>query len=143
MTRDEARSIFIWYAKHFIGKPYIWGGDDPVLGFDCSGYVLMCLQGIGKLPRNIDLTAHGLWMRYAPERVLTPHEGCLVFWSDDGGKSIRHIEICLNDELSLGASGGGSKTKTTDDAIRQNAFIKIQPIIGRGMIAGYVDPFLG
>ena len=56
-------------------------------------------------------------------------------------KRIVHVEICLNENLALGASGGGSKTKTVQDAIKHNAFIKIRAIESRSGIAGYIDPF--
>jgi len=41
------------------------------------------------------------------------------------------------------AGGGGSKTITKADAIRDNAFIKIRPIYSRKFLWGFVDPFLG
>jgi hypothetical protein len=53
-----------------------------------------------------------------------------------------HVEICLSEELSIGASGGGSKTKTIKDAIKQNAFIKIRPIHSRKNVWGYVNPYM-
>jgi hypothetical protein len=43
--------------------------------------------------------------------------------------------------LSLGASGGGSRTVTVSDAIRSNAFIKLRPFRSRDGVAGFVDPF--
>jgi len=32
---SDLRKLAIEYAKAFIGRPYIWGGDDPIKGFDC------------------------------------------------------------------------------------------------------------
>jgi hypothetical protein len=46
--------------------------------------------------------------------------------------------------LSIGASGGGAKTLTERDAIRDNAFVKVRPINGPGArtgFLGYKDPF--
>jgi hypothetical protein len=44
--------------------------------------------------------------------------------------------------LSIGASGGGSKTKTIANAVKQNAFIKIRPITPRGRKVLYCNPYL-
>jgi cell wall-associated NlpC family hydrolase len=123
------------------GKPYIWGGDDAVAGFDCSGFVIEILQSVGILPAG-DWTAAGLWERFTTSRVSEATAGCLVFWRTGSGR-IRHIEFCIGDGLSLGASGGGSRTQTRQDAIRHNAFVKVRPIEGRGTVAGFVDPFQG
>jgi len=127
------------YAWRFVNTFYLWGGDDPS-GFDCSGFVIECLKSVGKLPRFGDWTAEGLWYHYKGKRVRDPHEGCLVFWANTDGKPI-HIEICVNETLALGASGGGSATTTVEKAIEHNAFIKMRPMESRIGILGYVDPF--
>lgn len=134
------RELFMDYAWRFIGTFYIWGGDDPS-GFDCSGFAIECLKAVGQLPRSGDWTAQMLWERFVNQRVSNPKKGCLVFWANSQGKAI-HIEICVNQQLSLGASGGGSTTVTVQDAIDQNAFIKMRPMASRAGILGYVDPFM-
>jgi D-gamma-glutamyl-meso-diaminopimelic acid endopeptidase CwlS len=121
---ESLRNALIDYAEHFIGRWYIWGGDDP-FGFDCSGFVIECLKAIGKLPRKGDWTANGLSKMFKP--ALSPYRGDLVFWSNGQGRVI-HVEILINSELSIGASGGGSKTTTIAKAIQHNAFIKMRPI---------------
>jgi len=138
---ESLRAIALRVAWECYGLPYIWGGDDPVRGFDCSGFVIEILQSVGILPSG-DWTAGGLWGRFSPYQVQSPHEGCLVFWLKSSGTSIRHVEFCIGSGLSIGASGGGSRTRDAQAAIEQNAFIKVRPIEGRGRIAGYVDPFL-
>ncbi|GAG51579.1 unnamed protein product, partial [marine sediment metagenome] len=54
---------------------------------------------------------------------------------------IIHVEIMLNQWQCIGASGGGSKTLTEQDAIRDNAFIKVRFAASRRGIHGYIDPF--
>jgi len=128
------------YAWAFLGTPYRWGGDDPMDGFDCSGFVIEILTAIGKLPRGYDTTAAGLFRRFPRAGMGRP--GNLVFWHAASDKQrIVHVEFCLDNMLAIGASGGGSKTTTIEAAIRSNAFIKIRPIRSREHVAGFVDPF--
>jgi len=134
----DKKEIVLKVAWSFLGKPYIWGGDDPVKGFDCSGFVIECLKSVGILPRKGDWTAHMLFENF--RQIEFPYKGCLVFWGYDTG--IIHVELCLDDKLSIGASGGGSKTKSESDAIAQNAYIKIRPFRTRNGIVGFVDPFI-
>jgi cell wall-associated NlpC family hydrolase len=124
-----------------LGLPYVWGGDDPIRGFDCSGFVIEVLQSVGVLPFPGDWTAQGLWEHFKAARTETPSAGCLVLWRPAGVDRATHVELCLNDELSIGASGGGSATRTAADAATQNAYVRIRPFRGRGIIKGYVDPF--
>lgn len=130
MTDCEIATKVAW---KYIGKFYKWGGDDPS-GFDCSGFCIEILKSIGKLPRKFDTTALYLSKRFP--KVAKPKEGCLVFY----GNPIHHVEYCFNENYSIGASGGGSKTNTIADAIKQNAFIKMRPI-RKEDVTCYVDPF--
>ena len=122
MPTNLNTEIAIAYAWTFIGKWYKWAGDDPS-GFDCSGFIVEVLKSIGKVQRNADHTAKQLFDMFP--KVQNPSRGCLVFWHD-GNKNICHVELMITDKLSIGASGGGSKTLTEQDAIRDNAFIKIR-----------------
>ena len=128
------RDLFVKLAWKYVGKPYTWGGDDPVAGFDCSGLVCSCAKAVGALPRGKRLTADGL-MRYFEEhkavKLKKPVYGAVVFWGGKGGdlKKAIHVEICINDHISIGASGGGSKVRNMVDAVKYNAFVKPRPII--------------
>ena len=126
-------------AFGFLGKPYYWGGDDPMQGFDCSGFVIEILKSVGKLPRKGDWTAQGLFDMFHATRTSDPARGRLVFWKN--ASRMIHVEYCLDEVLSIGASGGGSSTDNQQEAIRRNAFIKVRPFRGRPNIGGFVDPW--
>lgn len=135
-SREYQVSLANSYAWTFIGLPYIWGGDDPVRGFDCSGLCVEVLKGVGILPRDGDWGAAALYDKFP--HVAAPVPGCLVFYGD--GK-VEHVEWCYNTSIAIGASGGGSKTQTEQDAIAQNAYVKMRPIARARKIVGYCDPF--
>jgi len=137
------RQFAIDYAMRFIGDWYQWGGSSPD-GFDCSGFACEVLQAVGKIHRKEDLTAQEIWERFALQRVPSPYAGCFVFYTSASDPSrVIHIELCINEVLSVGASGGGSNTLTKADAIRDQAFIKVRPFGMRANIAGYIDVFEG
>lgn len=135
----KRREVATKLAWSFIGKPYLWGGDDPIAGFDCSGLCVEILKSVGILPRDGDWTAQMLWNKFEDRKQSIPHEGCLVFWHN--GDRVIHVEYAINGELCIGASGGGSKTLSEQDAIDQNAYIKIRPWKSRSNIKGFLDPF--
>jgi cell wall-associated NlpC family hydrolase len=129
------RDLTIQYAWTFLGTFYSWGGDDPA-GFDCSGLCNELLKAVGKIARKSDYTAQGLFDLFKNKQVEKPSAGCLSFHSDARG-GIFHVEFCIDESHTIGASGGGSNTKTREDAIRDNAFVKIRPVSG----TVFVDPF--
>jgi cell wall-associated NlpC family hydrolase len=135
-------------AFSFLGKPYKWGGDDPIEGFDCSGLCIEILKSVGILPRKGDWTAQNLWYElfaiYGSCLSKNLREGCLVFWYNNKDRSrIVHVEYAINSHLSIGASGGSSRIKTIENAMKYNAFIKMRPITGRGASGaiGIIYPF--
>ncbi len=136
------KEIALKVAFASLNKPYIWGGDDPVNGFDCSGFCIEILKSIGLLPRKGDWTAQGLWNKFYKHEVDKPHAGCLVFWTNVKGDKIIHVEYAISSHLCIGASGGGSKTRSKQDAINQNAYIKVRPWGSRPRVKGFIDPYL-
>ena len=50
--------------------------------------------------------------------------------------------MCIDQYYVVGASGGGSRTKTLQDAIDQNAYVKMNPVNSRGSDYIIADPFM-
>lgn len=138
-TRQQELAVLaIEYVKHFIGLPYKWGGDDPVEGFDCSGLAIEMLKSVGILPHIFDDTADGLRKRFPVCGEAKP--GVLAFYGTTD--RAKHVAICLVKEMVIEAGGGGSGTRTEDDAARYNAYVRIRPVRYRSDFVGYRDPFL-
>lgn len=155
MPEPREIALYVWERALFL--PYHWGGNDPMEGFDCSGLVVEGLKAAGRFGRTTDMTAHQMYEHFrqtglvvpAPWETLVPSEaaalrpGCLVFFDRDGNRTIEHVEIVWRNDgaevFTVGASGGGSRTVTVEDARQHDAYVKIRP--ADGWIAA-VDPFL-
>ena len=137
---DTMRAWAVSTLLSLHGKPYLWGGDDPMAGFDCSGLIMEVLQSVGMIKRGLDYSAAGLADIYRDHTVDTPKAGCLVFWCNSLGESF-HVEMCIDKYYVVGASGGGRATDSLQDAIDQNAYVKMNPLNYRGSNYIIVDPF--
>jgi len=135
---DYLRSQAVWYLKHFLLTPYLWAGND-FAGLDCSGLVIEVLQSVGILEHGSDYTANDLYLKFKDKKRDKPCFGSLAFWFKNGKAT--HVEMIVDELHCIGASGGDSKTKTVEDAIRQNAFVKMRPVNYRGVNYKIVDPF--
>lgn len=140
MSARTQRDVALLVWERALYQPYRWGGDDPVWGFDCSGMVIEGLKAAGIFDRDKDDTAAGLAQRY--KMIEPPYQaGTLLFW---GAPAITHVEavwdVINGHPFTIGASGGGSATRTAEAAARFNAYVKIRPA-RRGWVRA-VDPFV-
>lgn len=133
--------ILYQYALGFVGTPYIWGGNNPLTGMDCSGFVIEVLKAGGVLPRKYDATSQQLYDFLKPlsRELIEPQEGAILFFGDNN-TTIRHVSLGLCHTKMIEAAGGDSSTKTIEDAKRQNAFIMINQIKYRSNLCGVLLP---
>jgi cell wall-associated NlpC family hydrolase len=130
------RKFIVNLAMKLQGIPYLWGGENPHQGFDCSGFVIWILQVFDRLPTG-DWTADDLYKRF--KSTVKPSKGDLVFY---GSKDhICHIMMYIGKVGSIdnciGASGGGIDCTTPQVATLKNAMVKIKPVKYRGDFVGY------
>lgn len=137
--RMDPRVVFYDYIMKHVGLPYRWGGDDAVDGFDCSGLVLEFLVSCGAFPSGRDTSAQGLHDHFAATAHSAPSFGSLVFFGKVATE-ISHVGFCMNPLQMIEAGGGGSKTKTLQDAAAQNAYVRLRPIANRKDLIGFVQP---
>jgi len=136
--RSQIRETALDYAKAFRGVPYEWGGDNPQ-GLDCSGFVGLVLRSVGLMANKQDLTAKGIFDKFAQYATETPSAGCLVLYGRSLDK-ISHIAIMIDSRHILEAGGGNSKTVDKETADERNAFVRMRPFNYRTPLA-IVDPF--
>lgn len=131
-------TLMLQYAKMLLVRPYKWGGDDPLAGFDCSGYVQECLASIGMDPKD-DQSAQALYDHFAPISSRDEGPGALIFFGPSVSK-INHVALAVSAKYMFEYGGGGSGTNTLNDAIKQNAYGRMRPIASRKDVVAIVMP---
>ena len=133
MNTDEILAI----ARTKLGCLYRWGAEGSDR-FDCSGYVRWWLRAIGRALRG-DQTAAMLFAMLPRRRGPAP--GRLAYWATRSFH-VFHVGIVTSVDGAytwvLGAHGGGSKTKSDEVAIAQNAKVSEKRFLTSG-IFGYTS----
>lgn len=80
-----------------LGKPYLWGGNSPTDGFDCSGLVFYAYNHV--LERKLPRTANGMYrdngLKQVPQNSLK--QGDLVFFNISQRPGADHVGVYLGD----------------------------------------------
>jgi cell wall-associated NlpC family hydrolase len=128
------RKFMVNLALKFQGIPYIWGGSNPHVGFDCSGFCIWILQVFNVIPSG-DWTAEGLRQHFTPiQEGTTFREGDLVFYGTKTGAT--HVMMSIGNGLCIGASGGDHTCVTEEIAKQKGAMVKIKQVHYRTDLIG-------
>lgn len=102
VTEDFNIMNVIADASELLGVPYVWGGNTPQQGFDCSGFICYVFkQSDVHLPR----TVAQMWN--VGKSVTTPAVGDIVFYETyQKGPSHAGIYIGNNKFIQAGTSTG-------------------------------------
>lgn len=88
-------------ARQYLGVPYLWGGDDPDTGLDCSGLTKLVYSQLGvDLPRTSAQQANA---GTAVSSLSAARPGDLVFF----GSPVHHVGIYLGSGMMLDAPKAG------------------------------------
>lgn len=119
--------------------PYLWGGKNPLTGFDCSGFSEWTLACFGMDPPGFNNAQmlHDWLLKHGSASVLGT--GAFCFY----GKSIneiKHISLMLNPHLIIEAGGGDSSTTNIEVAKKQGACVRIRPFGHRKDLVSVIMP---
>ena len=91
-------------ADHYVGYPYVWGGNSPETGFDCSGFVCYVLtnSGYADMPRT---TAQGIYNRCRSIRASEAQPGDIIFFTGtyNSGSPVSHVGIYCGNGMMIHA----------------------------------------
>ncbi len=77
-------------ARTYLGYAYVWGGNQPSSGFDCSGFTQYVFSQFGK---SLDRTSQAQAQEGTPVSKSNLQPGDLVFFATDGPLS--HVGIYI------------------------------------------------
>ncbi len=111
------------WAKSQIGVPYVWGGETPGVGFDCSGLVQWAWAKAGfTIPRTTEEQYSAL--RHIPLSQLQPGD-LLFYYNLDGDRQVDHVVMY--------AGSGNWGTDTIIAAAHTGTNVSLAPIFTFGL----------
>jgi cell wall-associated NlpC family hydrolase len=119
-------------ADRYVGIRYVWGGNTPSEGFDCSGFVryIFAQQGI-QLPRvSRDQAGAGQWL---PPRLDALAPGDLMFYAGRDGV-IDHVAIYAGDGRIIHASATGRGVRYDDLSSSRGHYYATRMVAARRVI---------
>ena len=111
-------------AESQIGVPYVWGGETPGVGFDCSGLVQWAWAKAGiSIPR----TTESQWpdMLHVPPTELQPGD-LLFYYNLDGDHEVDHVVMYVGK--------GPWGVDTTIAAAHTGTDVALAPLFTAGLI---------
>lgn len=100
MTANE----LIVYATNLIGTPYVWGGNTPAQGLDCSGFLYYIQKKAGSEVE--DMTASGYSTIGKKIDIGQKKPGDFLFF----GRPVTHCAIYVGNGYMIESRGGRKNT---------------------------------
>jgi cell wall-associated NlpC family hydrolase len=121
---SAAGELAVSYAMRQTGVPYVWGGETPGVGFDCSGLVQWAWSQVGyTVPRTTE--AQWAALPHVPLNQLQPGD-LLYYYNLDGDNAVDHVV------MYVGAGPWG--TDTVIAAAYTGTNISLAPLFSAGLI---------
>ncbi|HDR6266557.1 SH3 domain-containing protein [Bacillus thuringiensis] len=98
-TTGGDTSSIAGFARSLNGSKYLFGGETPKGGFDCSGFIYYVLNQTGHKGSRLDVA--GYWS--SKTKTSNPQPGDLVYFSNTYKKGLSHMGIYLGNGQFISA----------------------------------------
>ena len=118
---EGVRKDLVKYAMKYLGNPYVWGGNDPNTGADCSGFVKYVYQNVA----GITLPRTSYTQCYTGERIssLQMLPGDLIFYANSAGE-VGHVAMYIGNGTIIHAASAKSGIKLSPWNYRTPKYIR-------------------
>ncbi|MEX2178554.1 MAG: C40 family peptidase [Gemmatimonadaceae bacterium] len=128
-------------AHDFVGVKYVWGGESPRTGFDCSGFTQYVFARHGvRIPRTSRAQVAAGQQVQVGLSSLRP--GDLIMFANPG-KPISHVAIYAGNRQIIHSSSTGGGVRYEDLSSRRGAWYRNNMVavrrIGETAVAGDFD----
>lgn len=117
---SSIRQKIVNYALQFVGNSYVYGGNDPHSGVDCSGfsrYILSHIAGV-----NLDRTSSSQSHQGTSVSIDNARQGDLIFYGSSSG--VNHVAIYMGNGKVVHASNEKTGITVSDWNYREPVAIK-------------------
>lgn len=105
---EAAGAVAVDWALAQVGTPYVWGGETPGVGFDCSGLVQAAYKIAGITLPRVAQDQYDATTKLAPGDPLT--QGDLVFFGG-GPSDVTHVGINIGNGQMVDAPHTGASVR--------------------------------
>lgn len=122
--QEELRLSIVRNALQFVGNPYVYGGNNPNTGVDCSGFTKYIMANTAGVYLNRTAASQSVQGHVVTADEARP--GDLVFYSN--GRNVNHVAIYIGDGRVVHASNPRLGITTSDMNYRTP--VKIVNVLG-------------
>lgn len=134
--RSGVAEDVLFRAIGLVGTPYVYGGNTPQGGFDCSGligFVFRDAAGV-QLPRS---TREMIALRVPSVQRHSLQPGDLVFFATNGGGQVSHAGIYVGEDRFVHAPSSGGTVRLDSLSARywQNSYLGARRVLAGQRLA--------
>lgn len=131
--------VFYDLIMSYLHKEYVWHGDNPNTGIDCSNLVVDILKTVGIYNYSGGASSQYLFNMLYQGEFDELKLGSICFYGRSVDQ-IHHCGIMLNEDLIMESGGGTSKTSSIEKAREHNARVRIRKYDYRTDLISVVNP---
>ena len=133
VAAGTAPGIAVDWALAQVGTPYVWGGESPGVGFDCSGLVQAAYKVAGITLPRVAQDQYDATIKLAPNDPLAP--GDLVFFNG-GAADVTHVGIYVGSGQMVDAPRTGADVRVESVPTTPGAPWGLDTFVGATRVTG-------